>query len=70
MEKWEGLKFRLQSQLVLHIPHTQPVYLTLLEVLTVAPAWRSIFTTLAWPLRDADIRAVVQFYMEKEGESS
>jgi len=31
---------------------------TSLIVLTLAPAWRSFFTTLEWPLRDAIVSAV------------
>jgi len=31
---------------------------TLLAVLTVAPAWRSLLTTLEWPSEDASISAV------------
>ena len=33
-------------------------FYTSLVVLTVARAWRSFFTTLEWPLRDATISAV------------
>ena len=36
-------------------------------MLTVAPAWRSLLTTLEWPLEDASISAVSPLWETEEG---
>ena len=48
-------------------PHSNIHLYTWLVVLTVAPAWRSLLTTLEWPLEDASISAVSPLWETVEG---